>query len=174
MEIKFAAVEDASYLSKYYLENAGHLQPWERKVELGFHEVDEWKERLRLREIEQREGRSTYFLAYCHDPREIVASCSLTGITRGAFMACYMGYSVAKSSEGKGIMRKLCDHATNYAFNELGLHRVMANYMPVNRRSELMLERMGFVKEGLAKKYLFINGKWEDHILTALINPNNT
>jgi ribosomal-protein-alanine N-acetyltransferase len=46
----------------------------------------------------------------------------------------------------------------------------MANYMPANERSGKLLSRLGFEREGLAKRYLYINGRWEDHVLTALLN----
>ena len=71
-------------------------------------------------------------------------------------------------------MKKLCTHVISYAFDELGLNRVMANYMPSNLRSEALLNRLGFVREGVAKKYLKINGVWEDHVLTSLLNPAST
>jgi ribosomal-protein-alanine N-acetyltransferase len=54
------------------------------------------------------------------------------------------------------------------------MHRIMASYMPRNARSEAVLERLGFQKEGFAKDYLLINGKWEDHNLTSLVNPDWT
>jgi len=46
----------------------------------------------------------------------------------------------------------------------------MAGYLPHNERSGKLLDRLGFEKEGLARKYLKINGRWEDHLLTSLIN----
>ena len=58
----------------------------------------------------------------------------------------------------------------DYMFEEENLHRIMPNYVPSNKRSEKLLTKLGFVREGLAKDYLFINGKWENHILTALVN----
>ena len=58
-------------------------------------------------------------------------------------------------------------------FTDYGLHRIQANYMPSNTRSASLLERCGFVREGLAKSYLQIAGRWEDHVLTALVNPNH-
>ena len=71
-------------------------------------------------------------------------------------------------------MSKLCQAALKYAFNELELNRVMANYMPGNERSGNLLKKLGFSEEGLAKKYLKINGRWEDHVLTSLVNPANS
>ncbi|MCJ8298752.1 MAG: 30S ribosomal protein S5 alanine N-acetyltransferase, partial [Pseudomonadales bacterium] len=51
------------------------------------------------------------------------------------------------------------------------LHRIMANYIPENVRSAKVLEKVGFKKEGYSPSYLKIAGKWQDHVLTALINP---
>ena len=57
-------------------------------------------------------------------------------------------------------------------FEDQNLHRIMANSMPVNLRSKKLLARLGFQKEGYAPEYLLINGRWEDHILTALMNQS--
>ena len=58
--------------------------------------------------------------------------------------------------------------AIHYALYELRLHRIMANYLPTNERSARLLRRLGFVVEGYARDYLYINGAWRDHILTSL------
>ena len=60
----------------------------------------------------------------------------------------------------------------DYAFSALGMHRVMANYMPENERSGRLLERLGFEREGFARKYLNIDGEWRDHVLTSRINEH--
>lgn len=62
--------------------------------------------------------------------------------------------------------------AIEYMFEQQKLHRIMANYMPSNKKSAQLLQKLGFIVEGLAKKYLLINGQWEDHILTSLTNQN--
>jgi ribosomal-protein-alanine N-acetyltransferase len=72
--------------------------------------------------------------------------------------------------EGKGLMFEALREAIRYVFVEKRLHRIMANYMPSNVRSANLLKKLGFVEEGYAKEYLLINGRWEDHILTALTN----
>jgi len=174
MKIKLSSVEDAPNISQYYIDNALHFSIWEPIKDDGYDKIESWEERLKEREIEQNIKIGAYFLAYQKDSKEIIATCNLTGITYGAFLACYMGYSISSAFEGQGKMKKLCTHATQYAFQELGLHRIMANYMPNNKRSESLLSRMGFNKEGFAEKYLKINGKWEDHVLTSLINNEST
>mgnify|MGYP003420292857 FL=1 len=54
----------------------------------------------------------------------------------------------------------------------VALHRVQANARPENTRSLLLLARLGFVVEGVAEEYLFIDGAWRDHVLTALRAPD--
>ena len=69
-------------------------------------------------------------------------------------------------------MKRIVALAIDYGFNELGLHRIMANHMPDNERSAGLLKSLGFEREGYAREYLYINGRWEDHVLNALINPD--
>lgn len=61
--------------------------------------------------------------------------------------------------------------AIAYMFKEKNLHRIMANYVPSNRRSKRVLEKLGFQHEGVAKDYLFLGGSWKDHVLSSLANP---
>ena len=68
-------------------------------------------------------------------------------------------------------MPEILEAALEYVFNTVGSHRVMATYMPSNERSAAVLQKLGFQQEGLAKSYLKIAGRWEDHILTSKINP---
>jgi ribosomal-protein-alanine N-acetyltransferase len=59
--------------------------------------------------------------------------------------------------------------AVVHAFDDLRLHRIEAASMPSNTGSINVLERVGFVREGFARRYLKINGVWQDHILFALL-----
>ena len=55
----------------------------------------------------------------------------------------------------------------HFAFDELGLHRVQANIIPRNVASVRVAEKAGLRREGLALRYLRINGAWEDHAMYA-------
>jgi ribosomal-protein-alanine N-acetyltransferase len=62
----------------------------------------------------------------------------------------------------------------DYAFEVLKLHRIEAGVMPHNIGSIRVLEKAGFHKEGLSKKNVKINGRWEDHLHFAIVNPNDS
>ncbi len=112
-----------------------------------------------------------FFIFDKQDPTKIIGCCNFTHIVRGPLQACYLGYKMDFAYCGRGLMFQALQAAISYMFNELNLHRIMANYIPENHRSAKILKRLGFTIEGTAKEYLYINHTWEDHILTALINP---
>jgi [ribosomal protein S5]-alanine N-acetyltransferase len=62
--------------------------------------------------------------------------------------------------------------ALSFAFGHLGLQRVEAACLPHNEASIRLLERVGFRKEGLARRYLCINGRWQDHVLYAILSTD--
>jgi ribosomal-protein-alanine N-acetyltransferase len=101
----------------------------------------------------------------------IIGNVSFTNIVRGVFQACHLGFRIDQDYQGHGLMREALTVSLAFAFNELGLHRVMANYRPENQRSGRLLRRLGFAVEGYARDYLLLDGQWRDHILTSLINP---
>ena len=159
-------------IANYFAVNESHLRKWSPAAPGGHHSVDSWKRRLEEREIEFENGLSVHFIGTDEDESHVIGSCSLSNIVRGVFQACHIGYSVARRYEGQGYMKKIVSHAIGYAFNEIGLHRIMANHMPDNERSAGLLKSLGFEREGYAKEYLLINGRWEDHVLNVLINDD--
>jgi [ribosomal protein S5]-alanine N-acetyltransferase len=151
--------------------NASHLSP-SRSI-IGEPKTDH-KTQLMQWEQEFKEGRSIRFLLFLKDrfEDEIIGFCNFSQIFRGSFQACYLGYHIDGRFEGKGLMSEAVKKAIAYMFEQQKIHRIMANYVPSNKRSARLLEKLGFVIEGYAKKYLLINSQWEDHVLTSLTNEN--
>ncbi|MBB3259756.1 ribosomal-protein-alanine N-acetyltransferase [Paraburkholderia bannensis] len=116
-------------------------------------------------------GLAIHLLFFDKEEGQLIGDCNFTNIVRGPFQACHLGFSIAHDHEGRGLMRECLATAIQYMFAELGLHRVMANYRPENKRSAQLLNKLGFEQEGIARAYLKINGVWADHVLTSLINP---
>jgi ribosomal-protein-alanine N-acetyltransferase len=116
------------------------------------------------------EGYAVHFAVLDRDSGQMIGACNFSGIIRGAFQACYLGYHIDELHQGRGLMQEALEAGIRYMFETMNLHRIMANYIPDNERSARLLERLGFEREGYAKAYLNIAGRWQDHVLTALVS----
>lgn len=97
----------------------------------------------------------------------------LSQVFRGVFQSSMLGFALDGSREGSGLMCEALRAVIDEVFSDrVRLHRIQANVMPHNLRSLGLLNRLGFQREGLASQYLYIDGAWQDHIMTALINPS--
>ena len=114
-----------------------------------------------------------WFLCPGDEPDRVIGHLRFSQIFRGVFHSAMLGYSIDAAHEGRGLMREGLEAALADIFGpRVRLHRVQANTLVDNVRSLGLLERLGFQREGLSKNYLFINGAWRDHVLTARINPH--
>lgn len=167
-----AGEEDAPEIARFYTANREHLQPWSPILRPPLFTERFWRAEAIRRRAEFDAGREVRcFLSERGDPRRVIGNVSLTQITHGAFQACTLGYALASDAQGRGYMLEAVRGSVDYAFEQLRLHRVMANYVPRNTRSAAVLRRAGFRVEGYAHMYLLINGCWEDHVMTAITNP---
>lgn len=158
-------------LLAYRQHNRDHLRPWEPERPNEFYTIEAVEAQLRAMRRQTEDQSALYWLIHPRDSEEIIGECSFTNIIRGPFQACHLGFSLGGEYEGNGLMHEALAAAISHIFEVHKLHRIMANYQPHNHRSEKLLGRLGFDREGLARKYLKINGRWTDHMLTSLINP---
>jgi ribosomal-protein-alanine N-acetyltransferase len=98
-----------------------------------------------------------------------VGQVTLDNVVRGAMRSGNIGYWIDRAMAGRGIgslaVALVCDHA----FGPVGLHRVQADIRPENGPSQRLVERLGFQREGLFRRYLDIDGDWRDHYTYALL-----
>jgi [ribosomal protein S5]-alanine N-acetyltransferase len=166
--------QDAERCIRFNRDNEAFLAPWEPPMTPAHFDLAAVRS-IRERALERaRADRGYQFAIVVGDLANagpLLGWVNLSNVIRGIFQACHLGYSLDRQAQGQGYMTEALRTALPYAFNTLGLHRVMANYMPHNQRSAMVLRRLGFSVEGSAKAYLFIGGQWRDHVLTALVNP---
>lgn len=157
----------------YFETNRSHLAPWEPPFPKGLFTNAFWERRLVQNQQEYDAGKSMRLVLFDIDAPDgaVVGLANFTQFVRGAFMACTLGYSIDQDAQGKRLMFEALERSIVYAFEHLGMHRVQANYIPTNERSGRLLKKLGFTVEGYARDYIFINGAWRDHILTARVNP---
>jgi ribosomal-protein-alanine N-acetyltransferase len=171
--LRLITSDDAAALLRYHLENRAHLSPWEPLRAESFFTLAAMNERIRAMREAMVAGTALPLLIELAGDGGLIGECSFTHIVRGPFLACYLGFSIASSFEGKGLMREAVVAAVQFMFEGYGLHRIMANYRPDNLRSKRLLDAAGFREEGFARSYLKINGVWHDHVLTSKINPSD-
>ena len=93
---------------------------------------------------------------------------NLSGVQRGPFQNTYVGYWIDESQAGNGYVPESLVTVARFAFEELRLHRLQVAIIPRNRASRRVVEKLQLRDEGVAVRYLAINGQWEDHIRYAL------
>src|SRR5258705_368492 len=108
------------------------------------------------------------------DSSGIVGVINLNNIVRGSFLSASLGYYVGRPYAGQGFMTEGLRAAVQYAFTNLGLHRLEANIQPNNAPSINLVKRCGFKNEGFSPQYLYIAGAWRDHERWAIYDPRDT
>jgi ribosomal-protein-alanine N-acetyltransferase len=171
--VRLAEKRDRDAVLAYYLANQERLTPYTPTWPDGFFTKQFWEKQIDLNVAEfYAECSVRMFVFDGADAKRCIGNISLSGILRNAAQFCYLGYGIDGQCEGQGLMRESVGAVVHYAFTSLNLHRVMANYMPDNERSGTLLKRLGFVVEGQARDYLLLNGAWQDHVMTAITNPD--
>ncbi|EJF78479.1 hypothetical protein MCO_00663 [Bartonella sp. DB5-6] len=166
------SLEDASEVSSYYLRNANYLHPFEPERPDNYHTLTAWKTRANAFAYESAQEQAYRYVVRLKNESTIIAVVNFTNVVRGVFQACHLGFSLDEKQQGKGLMFEILSTLIVHVFRVYRLHRIMANTMPENIKSRILLERLGFEKEGRARDYLMIAGEWRDHILTSRINDS--
>jgi ribosomal-protein-alanine N-acetyltransferase len=150
----------------------GFLTPWEPiwpsddLTRAGF------RRRLRRYADDIAGDRAYPFLIFRVDDNVLIGGVTLANVRRGIVQAGTIGYWTGEAFAGHGYMTRALRVLLPFVFSELNLHRIEAACIPSNNASVRVLEKCGFVREGLARRYLCINGVWQDHFLFGLLNED--
>lgn len=117
---------------------------------------------------EDRAGASYSFGIFDRTDGAMAGRIRLSNVFRGVWRNANVGYYVDQERGGRGIATEALRLVCRFAITDAELHRVQAGVMPDNERSIRVLEKAGLRREGLALRYLLINGAWRDHYLYAI------
>lgn len=157
----------------YFVRNKDFLREWEPSKPEYFYSIAFQAFQMRNDFALMNAGTGLRFWVFKKSDRDlqkIIGSVGMNNIIRGAFLSCHLGYKLDHEETNKGYMTEAVKKAIEIMFDEHGLHRIEANIMPKNKPSLQVVEKLGFQQEGLARKYLKINGQWEDHMHMVLLN----
>lgn len=131
-----------------------------------------YRRRLRRCRRERRHGAGAAFFISRASDEALVGGVTLSSVRRGVTQSASIGYWIGLPFVRQGYATEGVAAVLKYAFNELELNRVEAACMPHNRASIAVLEKSGFRREGLARRYLQINGVFQDHVLFARLRDD--
>jgi len=148
------------------------LMPWEPLWAPDELSRASFRRRVRhyLRDLREDVG----YALFIHDTTTdtLVGGLTLCNVRRGVTQSCTLGYWVGAKYANLGYMTAAVRAVVPFVFDSLELHRLEAACLPTNTASIRLLERTGFKREGIARRYLRINGVWQDHLLYALLDSD--
>ena len=170
--LRAPTMSDFSQWSELREQSRTFLTPWEPIWPSDDLTRSGFRRRLRRYAEDIAEDRAYPFVIQREDDDVIVGGVTLANVRRGIVQAGTIGYWIGQPFAGKGYMTSALRVLLPTLFGELNLHRVEAACIPGNLASVKVLERCGFAREGLARRYLCINGVWQDHYLYGLLDED--
>ena len=164
------ALSDFSAWQEVRRRNADWLTKWEAQRVSGQPDVvedrDAYSVRCSARQRERQLGTGYGFGIFVDG--DFAGEINLTAVQRGPFQSAYVGYWIDEKHAGNGYMPESVVVLAQFAFEELHLHRIQISIIPRNTASRRVVEKLGIRDEGIALRYLEINGVWEDHVRYGL------
>lgn len=148
------------------------LQPWEPVWDPADSKRSAFRQRMKRYQAELKSGKSISFFLFANDGKQLVGGLTLANIRRGVSQSCTLGYWMGEEHAGQGMMKRAVHRIIPFVFEDMKMHRLEAAAIDSNQPSISLLENSGFIFEGNVRKYLKINGKWQDHRLYSILNDD--
>jgi ribosomal-protein-alanine N-acetyltransferase len=153
-------------------DNVDYLAPWEPSWNPAHLSRSAYRTRLAQFKKLINDDLAYPFHIFRSDDNRLVGACNLTNIRRGSQQTANIGYWVGEGFVRQGFAQASVQAVLKYGFNKLGLHRVEAAVRAENAASIKLLENAGFKNEGVARGFLKINGRWQDHVIFAKLSSD--
>ncbi|MFA6905888.1 MAG: GNAT family protein [Sphaerochaeta sp.] len=166
-----SAVEFAKPLLAYESRNRLAFKPYSVTHQSSYYTLASLEDvcRRQVYLYEQRRMLPLLFFSK-RDEKHVVGTVYLNHIVWGVSLSAKIGYSIDHDLWRQGYGAEAVASAVSYAFDALKLHRLEANIMGANEASRALVTKLGFSPEGVCRGYLFLNGRWEDHLRYTLLS----
>jgi ribosomal-protein-serine acetyltransferase len=142
-----------------------HLREWLPWVD-HMHNVKDFHRYIDYSLQKTAEGSEMGYVIFCGE--EVAGRIGIYNIDQQN-KHCSLGYWLGTGYVGKGIITKACKKLIEVCFNELGMNRVEIRCGTGNRKSAAIPERLGFKKEGVIRQGEFVNDRFIDLTVYAML-----
>jgi ribosomal-protein-alanine N-acetyltransferase len=167
--LRYPRMADFPVWAKLRAESREFLTPWEPVWADDELTRGAFRRRIKRYQKETRLDSAYVFFVLRESDNALVGGCTISNVRRGVTQCCTLGYWIGSQFARQGYMTQALGLLLPFVFRTLGLHRIEAACLTDNDASKNLLTRVGFRQEGLARRYLLINGEWADHLLFALL-----
>ncbi len=150
-------------------ESRAFLTPWEPTWPADDLTRTAFRRRIRRYQLEVRDDHAYAFFLFRQSDYALLGGITLSNVNRCMTQTATVGYWMGERHAGRGYMTRAVRALVPFAFGTLHLHRLEAACLPHNEASMRLLQKVGFRREGLARGLVCINGRWQDHIVFALL-----
>jgi ribosomal-protein-alanine N-acetyltransferase len=171
--LRYPRVADYIGWAKLRGESRSFLTPWEPAWAEDELTRGAFRRRIKRYQKETRLDSAYVFFVLRQSDDALLGGCTLSNVRRGVTQCCTLGYWVGAKFARQGYMTAAVRVLIPFIFKTLGLHRIEAACLTDNEASKSLLARTGFLQEGVARRYLLINGKWADHLLFAQLQEES-
>ena len=163
------SLADHSAWAELRAESRAFLTPWEPTWPTDDLTRSAFRRRIRRYQDEIRDDHAYPFFIFRQADQALLGGITLSNVTRGMTQTATLGYWMGERHAHRGYMTRAVRALAPFAFGGLRLHRLEAACLPHNTASMRLLEKLGFQREGLARGLVCIAGRWQDHIVYALL-----
>lgn len=167
--LRYPRMADYLAWARLRAESREFLTPWEPVWADDELTRGAFRRRIKRYQKETRLDSAYVFFVLRESDDALIGGCTLSNVRRGVTQCCTLGYWMGEKFARQGYMTNALKTLIPFVFRTLGLHRIEAACLTDNEASKSLLARVGFRQEGLARRYLLINGTWADHLLFALL-----
>jgi [ribosomal protein S5]-alanine N-acetyltransferase len=167
--LRYPQMADYLQWTKLRSDSQGFLSPWEPIWASDELSKGAFRRRLKRYQKDTRLDDAYAFFVFRSEDDALLGGCTLSNVRRGVTQCCALGYWIGSRFARQGHMGDAIRVLIPFVFKTLGMHRIEAACVPENAPSRNLLSKAGFREEGLAKRYLLINGVWSDHVQYALL-----
>lgn len=172
IRLRHPQADDYRAWAQLRAQSRAFLAPWEPTWPADDLTRPAFRRRLRHYDQARRSEDSFPFFLFRRPDDMLLGGLTLSQLRRGIAQCCALGYWMGALHARRGYMGEAVAGALTFAFETLDLHRVEAACLPENEASQGLLRKAGFRQEGLARRYLKIDGQWRDHLLFAILRDD--
>ena len=167
--LRYPGMNDYAQWAEVREQSRAFLKPWEPSWPEDDLTKSGYRRRLRRYAYDSRMDLAYAFFILRREDNALLGGVTLSNVRRGVVQTCTLGYWAGVHHARRGYTYEAVAAIVPFIFDTLGLHRIEAACLPDNTPSRGLLRKAGFREEGLALRYLQIDGKWADHVLYGLV-----